>query len=96
MQTIQVNNHKCCGYTKTQWDLIMSTIIARATHTFAATLALRRPQAGIRPGRWSISLNTMQGNSEILWLYESSMGPNYIYSYSKSHAYSRSDFGPVP
>ena len=50
---------------------------------------------GVRPGRWSISLNTMQGNSEILWLYENSMGPNYIYSYSKSHAYSRSDFGPA-
>ena len=31
----------------------------------------------------------MQGDSEILWLYENSMGPNYIYSYSKSHSYPR-------
>ena len=44
---------KYCGYTKTRWDLIISTVIARATHTLAATLALRRPQAEVRPGRWS-------------------------------------------
>lgn len=57
---------KYCGYTKTRWDLITSTVIARATHTLAATLALRRPQAEVRPGRWSISLNTMQENFAIL------------------------------
>ena len=39
-----------CVYTKTRWDLIMSTIIARATHTLAATLALFRRN---RSGRWS-------------------------------------------
>lgn len=27
-----------CGYAKTRWDLIISTVIARATHTLAATL----------------------------------------------------------
>ena len=39
-----------CGYEKTRWDSIISTVIARATHTFAATLALFRRN---RPGRWS-------------------------------------------
>jgi len=40
----------CCGYTKTRWDQFQSTVIARATHTLAATLALFRRN---RPGRWS-------------------------------------------
>ena len=41
-------------------------------------------------------MQTIQvNNHKVLWLYENSMGPNYIYSYSKSHSYSRSDFGPA-
>ena len=45
----------CCCYTKTRWDQFQSTVIARATHTLAATLALFRSN---RPGRCFLSLNT--------------------------------------
>ena len=49
----------------------------------------RRPESD--PG--GIFSHYIQRSSEILWLYKNSMGPNYIYSYSKSRSYSRSDFG---
>ena len=37
-------------------------------------------------------MQTIQvNNHKVLWLYVNSMGPNYVYNYSKSHSYSRSD-----
>ena len=96
MQTIQVNNHKVLWLDENSlgpnYIYSYSKSHSYSRSDFGPAEAAGRSQT--RPVEYS--LNAIQGNSEILCLYENSMGPNYIYSYSKSHSYSRSDFGPVP